>query len=102
MPEDNNYAELGENKWIRFSPDGRCNIGGGFEMVGMNPDVQRKLLKVLQERFPSTGKYAVAIRWGCSREVDPSEYEFSTLAEKDAFMQGVDASSGWMDYEIVG
>lgn len=27
-----------------------------------------------------------------------SEYEFNTKVELDAFLQGVDAASGWMEY----
>lgn len=45
--------------------------------------------------------FKVKIRWGSMEPTDPFEYEFKTEAERDAFLYGVEESSGWMDYEIV-
>lgn len=49
--------------------------------------------------------FKTLIQWGteATREENPdaiSEYEFKTQAELDAFMYGVDESSGWMEYEV--
>lgn len=41
----------------------------------------------------------VKIRWGSGGIGNTEEYEFGTLAELNAFLKGVDASSGWLDYE---
>ena len=53
---------------------------------------------------PSCGNFCLKIRWGeiQTREETPvCEYIFKTEAEQKAFLQGVDESSGWLDYEIV-
>ena len=54
---------------------------------------------------PNCGKFCLKITWGerQTREENPSpcEYTFKTEAEQKAFLQGVDESSGWLDYEIV-
>ena len=34
-------------------------------------------------------------------EIEPDRFEFETAAELRAFMDGVDAASGWMDYDIL-
>ena len=47
--------------------------------------------------------FKATIAFGSSeeaREQTKDTYEFSTQAELDAFMLGVDAASGWMDYEV--
>ena len=43
------------------------------------------------------------LKWGETREENPRacEYIFKTEAEQKAFLQGVDESSGYLDYEIV-
>lgn len=48
-------------------------------------------------------KHKVTIRWGKFPEPDdkPETFEFETAAELAAFMHGVEAMSGWMEYEIV-
>jgi len=46
----------------------------------------------------------VRIRWGSGMGGDEKplqEYEFSTLAELNAFLEGVDEASGWLDYEQI-
>lgn len=54
---------------------------------------------------PNCGKFCLKITWGDrqTREENPCpcEYDFKTEAERTAFLQGVDESSGWLDYEIV-
>ena len=51
----------------------------------------------------SSQKFWVEIRWGSQPEEgdEPCAYEFDTKAELDAFLDGVDAAAGWLDYEIV-
>lgn len=45
--------------------------------------------------------HAVTIIWGTDR--DKSEtYAFNTEADKEMFLLGVDASNGWLEYEIEG
>ena len=46
---------------------------------------------------------SVTILWGSTPEPDdtPVTYEFPTQAEMDAFMAGVEAANGWLDYEII-
>ena len=48
-------------------------------------------------------EYSVRILWGSSPEPGdkPVLYEFDTEAELTAFLEGVDESNGWMDYEVV-
>lgn len=50
-------------------------------------------------------QFFVKIIWGSEswREENPTpcEYSFDTEAELNAFMEGVDAASGYMDYEVV-
>lgn len=48
-------------------------------------------------------QHKVTIRWGKFPEPDdrPETFEFETAAELAAFMQGVEAMSGWMEYEVV-
>lgn len=47
--------------------------------------------------------HRVAIMWGreLSRENAPKVYEFETLAERNAFLHGVEAAVGWQEYHIV-
>ena len=50
--------------------------------------------------------FAVRVRWGSTgtqnetykRSRDGDDYEFDTEAELIAFLEGVEASNGWMDY----
>lgn len=49
-------------------------------------------------------EHSVSILWGQNPELDerePQTYSFGTEAELDAFLEGVDAMDGWMDYQIV-
>ncbi len=48
--------------------------------------------------------HKITIQWGSAAFGDPptEEYEFATAAELAAFREGVAASSGWMDYAILG
>ena len=51
-----------------------------------------------------TQEYQVTLRFGSDEEAQSQSettYEFATQAELDAFLEGVDAASGWMDYHIV-
>lgn len=45
--------------------------------------------------------HKVAILWGEAPDKDdePEIYEFSTGAEATAFLQGVQAAIGWMEYQ---
>ena len=48
---------------------------------------------------------SVTIRWG-SNAIQENERpvclaEFNTQVELDAYLEGVDDASGWMDYEIM-
>jgi hypothetical protein len=45
--------------------------------------------------------FTVKIRWGSMEQTQPFEYSFVTEAGRDAFLYGVEESSGWMDYELV-
>jgi hypothetical protein len=44
----------------------------------------------------------VWIIWGSQPEpgTRPTRYEFETHAELDAFLDGVEAASGWMEYRV--
>jgi hypothetical protein len=47
---------------------------------------------------------SVVIVWGSSEEARSqtrNEYAFETVAELDAFLQGVEESSGWLNYEVI-
>jgi hypothetical protein len=48
-------------------------------------------------------KFKTYIIWGSHFEEEhaknPCEYSFDTKAELDAFLQGVDAANGWMEYQ---
>lgn len=44
---------------------------------------------------------SVKILWGSNPEnADTTKYEFPTEKELDAFLTGVEAAIGWMDYQI--
>jgi hypothetical protein len=47
--------------------------------------------------------FVIYIIWGSHYEeehaANPCEYSFSTQAELDAFLTGVDAASGWLEYQ---
>lgn len=49
-------------------------------------------------------EFTVRILWGSAPEEDdkPMTYTFASQELLDAFMEGVDAASGWLDYEVVG
>ena len=55
---------------------------------------------------PEPKLHTVKILWG-SKMVrkdlgdEPVEYSFETLAELTAFMAGVDAGDGWLEYEVI-
>lgn len=44
-------------------------------------------------------KHTVWIMWGHVEKPAPHKYEFDTLAELNAFLEGVDQGNGWLDYE---
>lgn len=47
-------------------------------------------------------KNSVTILWGQAlRKDEPDTYEFDTEKELEAFMHGVNESSGWMEYDIL-
>jgi hypothetical protein len=50
-------------------------------------------------------KYSIRIQWGSvsshGEDNKPIKYEFDTEAELNAFMMGVDAMDGWMEYFVV-
>lgn len=47
--------------------------------------------------------FKISILWGSAPEPEdtPITYEFATKGELTAFLDGVEAASGWLDYEIV-
>jgi hypothetical protein len=47
--------------------------------------------------------YTLKIMWGefTDSTTTPEVYEFSTEAEREAFLWGVEEMNGWLDYEIV-
>jgi hypothetical protein len=46
-------------------------------------------------------KFWVRILWGAVPEDnEPCEYDFDTRAELNAFMDGVDQASGWLEYDV--
>ena len=47
--------------------------------------------------------YTVTILWGeyTEKTDTPETYEFSTYAEREAFLYGVEEMHGWLGYEIV-
>jgi len=59
-------------------------------------------------------KHTVTVIWGESDsrraaegewnelENGPCDYSFNTLAEENAFLEGVDAASGWLEHYILG
>ncbi len=49
-------------------------------------------------------KHEITIVWGSIPELDdtPITYSFKTKKEFDAFMAGVEAAEGWLDYTTVG
>ena len=58
---------------------------------------------VAKGRFKTVKKpFSVNIRWGSDPDQDVvSHYSFKTAAELSSFLDGVEESSGWMDYDIV-
>ena len=46
-------------------------------------------------------KIKVTLVWGSGYDVEKT-YEFASPAEKDAFMKGVEAMDGWLEYSVVG
>ena len=45
--------------------------------------------------------HVITIVWGTCQDKTET-YAFDTEADKDMFLLGVDASSGWLEYEIEG
>jgi hypothetical protein len=45
----------------------------------------------------------VTIRWGANPAdaVEAINYSFDSHAKRDSFLEGVEAASGWMEYEVV-
>jgi hypothetical protein len=41
------------------------------------------------------------VRWGSAPPYTITRYEFRTLSEHAAFVQGVDEAAGWMDYRFI-
>ena len=46
------------------------------------------------------GEHAVTIDWGQEKQ-ERKTYTFATAAELDAFMKGVEAMDGWLEYSVV-
>lgn len=46
---------------------------------------------------------AVQIRWGSNPadNIEPVSYTFDTRAARDAFLEGVEAAAGWLDYTVL-
>jgi len=47
--------------------------------------------------------YPITILWGENPEPDavPEKYSFNTLAERDAFILGIEQCDGWQGYEVI-
>lgn len=41
------------------------------------------------------------VRWGSAPPYTITRYEFRTLSEHEAFVQGVDEACGWMEYRFI-
>jgi hypothetical protein len=52
---------------------------------------------------PTDKPFEVKIQWGSDISSDKpvKVYRFATQAELNAFFEGVDEASGWLDYDIV-
>ena len=50
-----------------------------------------------------TKEHWVSINWGADKlwADEPMLYEFHSRAELEAFLDGVEAASGWLDYELI-
>ena len=49
-----------------------------------------------------SNNYMVQIAWGqCPTKDNLTKHEFETQKELDAFMLGVQAAEGWLDYECL-
>jgi hypothetical protein len=45
-------------------------------------------------------RFFVSMLWGKSVDYAPQLYSFETDIELDAFLEGVEAGNGWMDYDF--
>jgi hypothetical protein len=57
-------------------------------------NIQLLLEKIFQGKTRTT-KHSVYVVWGDTR-IEKSEYDFNTLAEKNAFIQGIEAADGYL------
>lgn len=73
------------------------------------PDYRDELQRILDawpldsvEKFdvndPPVEKQRVWIIWGSGEKPAPMMYEFDTLLQLNAFLEGVDQANGWMDF----
>ena len=66
-------------------------------LYGANDEEVLEAVQVKDDDFPYI---KVKIAWGSDRdERNITEYRFDTKEEYYAFMRGVDASNGWLDYD---
>jgi len=93
--------------WVRAESkkDAEENYGN-FEktlddpLYGANDEEVLEAVQVKDDDFPYI---KVKIAWGSDRdERNITEYRFDTKEEYYAFMRGVDASNGWLDYSTIG
>jgi len=69
-------------------------------LYGANDEEVLEAVQVKDDDFPYI---KVKIAWGSDRdERNIEEYRFDTKEEYYAFMKGVDASNGWLDYSTIG
>ena len=69
-------------------------------LYGANDEEVLEAVQVKDDDFPYI---KVKIAWGSDRdERNITEYRFDTKEEYYAFMKGVDASNGWLDYSTIG
>jgi hypothetical protein len=54
-----------------------------------------------RSRSGPAAKIVTYIRWGSAPPYTIGRYEFRTLSEHAAFVQGVDEACGWMDYRYI-
>lgn len=62
------------------------------------------LIEAARERLSADAEaqpYRVTIRWGeASADDDVKTHSFASPSDRAAFLEGVDACVGWLDYEV--
>lgn len=91
-------------------------FAGRMEACGQHPVTSNEYpdfvneLKTILDAWPlstveqldggeTSDKHSVWIMWGTTEKPAPQKYEFATLLELNAFLEGVDQGNGWLDFE---